>query len=508
MVGRADLQLARADPAAIGEAVAMNDLARQTAELDAVGQAELVASGQVTPLELVDAAIARIEALDDGPEGINAVIHRRFEQARREATDPNLPHGPFRGVPMAMKDLWPATAGDPLHLGNVAMRDARYSHPTDANITRAYRAAGMVIVGRTNTPELGAVATTEPLAYGPTRNPWNLAHSPGGSSGGAAAAVAAGMLPAANASDGGGSIRIPAAACGLVGLKPSRGRISMGPLGDEWGVSVQHVVSVTVRDTAALLDISAGYFVGDGVVAPTPSRPFAAEVGAHVEPLRIGLMPQPIAGPSDAEHSGAANEVGRWLESHGHHVELASPGALEWWAGSDAGLTIWAVNMATNIARMGDWIGRTLGEVDMEPATWGLLEMARDISAVKLAQAQAMQSRLRRETAAWWSEFDLLLTPTTAIAPPVLGDIVARQDEPLRALIRSSPLATFTGPWNATGQPAISLPWSQSAPGLPIGVQLVGAYAREDLLLRVAAAMESDRRWDTRRPPVHAGRLS
>jgi amidase len=482
----------------------MNDLARQTADLDAVAQAELVASGQVTPMELVDAAIERIEALDDGPNGINAVIHRRFEQARADAADPNLPAGPFRGVPMAMKDLWPATAGDPLHLGNVAMRDAGYRHPIDGNITRAYRAAGMVIVGRTNTPELGAVATTEPLAYGPTRNPWNLNRSAGGSSGGAAAAVAAGMLPAANASDGGGSIRIPAAACGLVGLKPSRGRISMGPLGDEWGVSVQHVVSVTVRDTAALLDVSAGYFVGDGVVAPAPNRPYADEVGAPVERLRIGLMPQPIAGPVDPEHVAAVNEVGRWFEGLGHQVHTAKPDALEWWAGSDAGLTIWAVNMATNLLRMGDWIGRELGEADMEPATWGLVQMAREVPAIKLAQAQATQSRLRRETAAWWSEFDLLVTPTSAIAPPEIGDLIAHPGEPLRALIRSSPMATFTGPWNATGQPAISVPWSQSAQNLPIGIQMVGAYGREDVLLRVAAAMEADRRWDQRRPPLHA----
>ena len=484
----------------------MDDLARQTANLDAVAQAALVQAGEVTPVELVGAAIARIEALDDGARGINAVIHRRFEQAMADATSTTLPAGPFRGVPMLMKDLWPATAGDPLHLGNIAMKAAGYRHDEDANITRAYRRAGMVILGRTNTPELGAVATTEPLAYGPTRNPWNLDRSPGGSSGGAGAAVASGMVPAANASDGGGSIRIPASACGLVGLKPSRGRISMGPLSDEWGVSVQHVVSVTVRDTAALLDVSAGPFVGDGVIAPAPSRPFTAEVGAPVERLRVGLMAKPLAGPFDPECEGAARSAALWLESHGHAVEEAHPAAIEWWGGLDAGLVIWAVNMQANLVRMGGWIGRELGESDMEPATWGLVLMAREVTALRLAQAQSAQSRLRRETATWWEDYDLLLTPTAAIQPPELGDLVAHDGDPLRALIRSGPMATFTGAWNATGQPAISVPFAQSSSGLPIGVQMVGAYGREDLLLRVASAMEADLRWDLRRAPVHASR--
>jgi amidase len=481
----------------------MNDLARQTAALDAIGQADLVRAGEVTPVELVQAAIDRIEALDDGPTGLNAVIHRRFDKALTEAADADLV-GPFRGVPMLMKDLWPTVAGDPLHLGNIAMKNAGYVHPEDANITRAYRAAGMVILGRTNTPELGAVATTEPLSYGPTRNPWNTNHSPGGSSGGAGAAAASGMVPAANASDGGGSIRIPAAACGLVGLKPSRGRISMGPLSEEWGVSVQHVVSVTVRDTAALLDISAGPFVGDGVIAPAPSRAFLSEVGAPLEQLRIGVMTKPLAGPSDPECEAAATWTAKWFEQAGHRVEAAFPAALEWWAGQSAGLTIWAVNMATNIARMGSWIGRDLGENDMEPATWELVKMASSVTASQLAQAQGAQAKLRRDAAVWWNDFDVLLSPTMAIQPPELGDLVARPDDSMRALIRSTPMATFTGAWNTTGQPAISLPVAMSTAGLPIGVQLVAAYGREDLLLRAAAALESDVRWDLRRPPVHA----
>lgn len=492
----------------------MNDLARETAGLDAVAQAALVRSGEVKPTELIEAAISRIEALDDGPEGINAIIHRRFDKALAEAADQALPDGPFRGVPMAMKDLWPSSAGDPLHLGNIALKRAGYTHPVDANITRRYRSAGMIIVGRTNTPEFGAVATTEPLAYGATRNPWKLSHSPGGSSGGAAAAVASGMLPAANASDGGGSIRIPAAACGLVGLKPSRGRISMGPLADEWGVSVQHVVSVSVRDTAALLDISHGGHHGDAVVAPLPRRPYTSEVGATVEPLRIGVLSKALTGTTDPECEEAALAAARWFESRGHHVEAAYPSALDWWTRQNSGGIVWAVNMRATIARIGEWIGRELGEADVEPATWVLAGMADKASALDLHQAQNAQTRLRRESSLWWvptSEgghgFDLLLSPTMASLTPALGEAVAAPGDPIRALIRSAPMAVFTSPWNTTGQPAISLPFSESASGLPIGVQLVAEYGREDLLIRVAAAMEPEIGWTTRRAATHAASI-
>jgi amidase len=492
----------------------MNDLARQTAALDAVGQAALIRSGDVTPAEMIEATISRIEALDDGPNGINAVIHRRFEKALAEAGEASLPGGPFRGVPMLMKDLWPSSAGDPLHFGNMAMKKAGYIHPEDANITRAYRRAGMVIVGRTNTPEFGAVATTEPLAYGATHNPWNTEYSPGGSSGGAAAAVASGMVAAANASDGGGSIRIPAAACGLVGLKPSRGRISMGPLSDEWGVSVQHVVSVSVRDTAALLDISIGGQPGDAVIAPAPSRPYASEVGAQVEPLRIGLLSRALSGPTDPECEQAALDAARWLEGHGHHLETAHPAALDWWAGERAGGLVWAVNMRGTIARLGEWIGRELGEDDVEPATWALAQMADTSSALDLYRAQSAQTRLRRESAMWWAPvadrgqgFDLLLTPTMAAQPPKLGEAVAAPGDPMRALVKSAPMAVFTSPWNTTGQPAISVPFTHGSTGLPIGIQLVAAYGREDLLLRVAAGMEADLRWGERRATVHATRV-
>ena len=473
-----------------------DDLAR----LDAVAQADLVRTGQASPLELVDAAIARIEALDPR---LNAVIHRRFERAREEAAG-ELPDGPFRGVPFLLKDLWPTSAGDPFHMGIQGFKDAGYVHPEDANLTKRYREAGFVIVGRTNTPELGLVATTEPLAYGPTRNPWDPERGPGGSSGGAAAAVASGMVPCANASDGGGSIRIPAAMCNLVGLKPSRGRGSMGPIREEWGVSVQHVVSHSVRDTAAVLDATWSPFPGDGVVAPPPGRPWVDEIGV-VEPLRIGVLDHAIGVPTDPECTAAARRGAELCAALGHHVEDAHPAELDRMA--DHGplvTTMWAVGAKASLASLAGLLGRELTEDDVEPGTWALAEWGGSFSALDLASAQGAMGQVRRRLAAWWEEYDLLITPTTAAPPPPLGQLVATEEEPLRGLIGSTPYATFTAVFNQSGQPAISVPLHRTADGLPVGTQFVAAYGREDLLIRVAAQLEQEVRWADTRAPVHA----
>ena len=368
-----------------------DDLAR----LDAVAQAALVRSGEVSPLELVDAAIGRIEALN--PQ-LNAVIHERFERARDEAASPDLPDGPFRGVPFLLKDLWPTSAGDPFHMGIKAFKEAGYIHPEDANLTKRYREAGFVIVGRTNTPELGLVATTEPLAYGPTHNPWNLDHGPGGSSGGSAAAVASGMVPCANASDGGGSIRIPAAMCGLVGLKPSRGRGSMGPLRDEWGVSVQHVVSHSVRDTAAVLDATWAPFPGDGVIAPAPGRPWLDEIGV-TEPLRIGVLDHALGGvPTHAECSASARRGAELAAALGHHVEEAYPAEMDRMAEHGPLVTtMWAVGATASLLSLAPLLGRDLTEDDVEPGTWALAEWGNSASAVELASAQGKMAVVRRD---------------------------------------------------------------------------------------------------------------
>jgi amidase len=472
-------------------------------DLDATGLAEVIASGEVSPREATDAAIERIDRVDGE---LNAVIHRMDDKARAEASSADLPDGPFRGVPMLLKDLWPSSAGDPFHLGVKGLAGADYRHPDDSNITTAYRRAGFVMVGRTNTPELGLVATTEPEAYGPTRNPWNTDHGPGGSSGGAAAAVASGMVPAANASDGGGSIRIPAALCGLVGLKPSRGRVSMGPLQEESGLSVQHVVCHTVRDCAGILDATAYPFPGDGVVAPGPNRPYVDELAAPHQPLRIGLLDHALTGETHPDCTRAARDVAQTLESLGHHVEDAYPEALdrtEELTGSF--IALWGAGARHSLNAVGELLGREVTADDVESGTWELARMGAEFSGSDVLAAQAQAGQFRRVMAAWWADgFDLLLTPATAMPAPPLGQLTPAADDPMRGLYGSIPYATFTSMFNTTGQPAISVPTHQSSDGLPVGVQLAGAYGREDLLLRVAAQLEQALPWSGRRPPVHA----
>lgn len=464
---------------------------------DTVALAARIRAGELSPVEAVSAAIERIEATDGT---YNAVIHRSFDRALDDAASPDLPDGPFRGVPFLLKDLWPASAGDPFHLGVAGLRDAGYVAPVDSHITARYRAAGFVLVGRTNTPELGLVATTEPLAYGPSRNPWNPDHGTGGSSGGAAGAVAAGMVPSANASDGGGSIRIPAAMCGLVGLKPSRGRVPMGPFQDEWGLSCQHVVCTTVRDSAAILDVTALPTLGDGVVAPDHGRPYLTGLGRDPGRLRIGLWAEPPRSDIELDPSCAASArvAAQLLERLGHDVSDAHPKALEGGEFGKAFSAVWMVNARVNLDTLGRWIGRPLDADDVEPGTWIMAEGARNLSALDLAESQGAMHRFRREVSSWWEQgYDILVTPTTAQPPPRIGELASVADDPMRNSLRSIPYAAYTSPFNVTGQPAISLPLHRTADGLPIGVQLVAAYGREDLLFALAAQLEAEVTWNT-----------
>jgi amidase len=478
----------------------------ELATLDATAQAELVRSGEASPVELIDAAIERIEALNGE---LNAVIHPLFDRAREEASG-QLPDGPFRGVPMLHKDLGAHFAGEPYHEGIKHLRDLGWVEPRDSWLAERWRDAGLVSCGKTNTPELGILPTTEPEAQGPSRNPWELSRSTGGSSGGSAAAVAAGMVPVAHANDGGGSIRIPASACGLVGLKPSRARITLGPdLGEPSSAFVcEHVVTRSVRDSAAILDATHGPGPGDPYVAPPPERPYLDEVGADPGRLRIGVMTTAPAGQFDL-HPGcvaAAEGAGELLESLGHGVEESHPEALDDPVYIDRFIARWYVAVASNLEYWSLKSGEPVTAEGVEASTWALGEMGRALGAVDLLGIIAYQQGSARAAAAWWeSGFDLLLTPTLGEPPPPLGSFGFDPAEPEAFLRRGVPTAGFTAYWNATGQPAISLPLHWSDDGLPIGVQLVAGYGEEALLLRLAAQLEEARPWSERTPAVFAG---
>ena len=474
--------------------------------LDTVGLADAIRRNDCSPREAVEGAIDRIQALDGD---LNAVVTERFDAALAEA-EGDLADGPFRGVPMLLKDLWPAMDGEPLHLGVKALKEADYRADVDSAITERYRAAGFVIIGRTNTPELGLVATTEPESYGPSRNPWNTEHGTGGSSGGAAAAVASGMIPAANASDGGGSIRIPAAMCGLVGLKPSRGRVPMGPLQDEWGLSVQHVVCHTVRDAAAILDVSAIPTLGDGVIAPDFGRPYAGAAGADPGALRVGFWADAPQAALELHPAcrAAVQATAKELSALGHEVTEGHPATLDDEAMAGEFTAMWMAGAQLSLDRIGGMLGRPVTADDVEPATWVMAEMAASVSGFDLMKAQAAMHTYRRGIADWWeSGFDLLVTPTTCQPAPRLGELTPSADDPIRGLTASIPYAAYTSPFNVSGQPAISLPLAQTDDGLPVGVQIVAAYGREDVLLSIAAQLEAAGAFVTGTPAVHADHL-
>jgi amidase len=472
------------------------------AGFDATGQAELVREGQVSPVELLESAIRRIEALNPG---LNAVITDLSEKALAAAAGP-LPEGPFRGVPMLLKDLACHSAGDPFHEGMAFLKRVGWSESEDTHLAHKFRDAGFVFLGKTNTPELGILPTTEPAAYGASHNPWDLTRSPGGSSGGSAAAVAAGLVPLAHANDGGGSIRIPASHCGLVGLKPSRGRVSAGPdFGDVMsGLTVELVVSRSVRDTAAVLDAVCGWMPGDPYVAPARERPYVAELGAEAGKLRIGLMTSPPGGQvtTDAECVAAAQAAAAKLERLGHHVELAHPNAMDDSEYISTFLVRWTAGVAWNLKYWEGQTGKTIQADDVEPSTWALAEVGRTHGAAEYLRAVEYHQRVSRELAAWWEQYDLLLTPTTGEPATVLGTFDAPADQPVAPIMRAVPLAVFTAMFNVSGQPAISLPLYWTADGLPVGAQLVAAYGREDTLIRIASQLEAAEPWAERWPSL------
>jgi Asp-tRNA(Asn)/Glu-tRNA(Gln) amidotransferase A subunit family amidase len=464
---------------------------------DGLGLAELVRRREVTADEVLEAAILRVEALNPA---LNAVITKVYDQARAAAAAHDR-SAPLAGVPFLLKDLGGAQAGVPLSAGSRFFAHA--AAPADAEIVVRYKRAGLMILGRTNTPEFGLSATTEPVAFGPTRNPWDLARTPGGSSGGSGAAVAAGMVPVAHASDGGGSIRIPASCCGLFGLKTTRNRNSFAPYAGEGlaGCSVEHVVSRSVRDSAAVLDASAGPAVGDPYYPPPPARPYHDEVGSDPGRLRIALTTAAFGGqPVHPDCVAATLEAARLCEELGHVVEEASP-AFDVLGLDQNYNRIFAVNAAANLRLRARALGREPDPAGFERVTWAMVELAGRIGGPDYVQMLNRLHGITREIAAFFETYDVLLTPTLA-EPPVKLGVLDMMSEDLEAyterLWRFSP---FTYPFNVTGQPAMSVPLAWNGAGLPIGVHFVGRYGDEAGLFRLAAQLERARPWTDRRPP-------
>ncbi len=472
--------------------------------LDATAQADLIRTGAASARELVDAAIDRIERVDDR---LNAVIHPRFDKARAEADGP-LPDGPFRGVPLVLKDLGIYSAGDPYHGGTRLLRSLGYTADHDSYLTQKFRAAGFIAVGRTNVPELGTTITTESLAWGPARNPWDVDYSTGGSSGGSAAAVAAGFVAVGHANDGGGSIRVPAANCGLVGLKPSRARVSDGPdAGDSWmGGTIQGAVTRTVRDSAAVLDAIAGYMPGDPYTAPPPARPFAAEVGVDPGSLRIGLLDHPASGiPGDPDCAQAVQATGKLLESLGHRVEIAHPAA---WAMPRCAQRFVTIVSASTAAELDHWesvAGRPLTTDDIEHGNLRLQEIGRSVPAPDYLAAEVALQRWCRRMLEWWhpldgsAGFDVLVSPVLNGPPPPIGYLTEPKHGD-RSVRRHAAVHVAVQPHRAAGdQPAAALDGGGSPRGRATGRRL----RRRGRALRLASQLEAAQPWAERHPPVH-----
>jgi Asp-tRNA(Asn)/Glu-tRNA(Gln) amidotransferase A subunit family amidase len=463
---------------------------------DGLGLAGLVRRGEVSAKELLDEAVARVEALN--PK-VNAVVTRMYDAARA-AVGAGLPSGPFTGVPYLLKDIGALYAGAVTSAGSRAFADAVADH--DSEITARLKRAGLVIFGKTNTPEMGIATSTEPRLFGPTCNPWNLGYSAGGSSGGAAAAVASGMLPMAHASDGGGSIRIPASCCGLFGLKPTRARNPMGPdAGEGWsGASVGHAITRSVRDSAALLDATSGPDVGDPYWAPPPTGPFLAEVGRDPGRLRMALATTPWNRKHvDAECAEAARAAARLCERLGHHVEEARP-EIDVEALSHAQRVIVSANVRNALDLRGIARGRPITADDVERVTWLRAQDAATFTAADYARSILVVHRTGRAVARFFTRYDVVITPTMACTPYPLGVLDMSTDDLdgfYEALLRS---IAFTSLFNSTGNPAMSVPLAWSRDGLPIGVQFVAPFGDEARLFRLGAQLEAARPWANRRP--------
>jgi len=486
---------------------------------DGLGLAELVRKKEVKPSELVEEAISRIERLN--PQ-LNAVIYKMYELAR-EAADRDIPDGPFKGVPFLMKDLLMAYAGVPLTSSSRFLKDFIPDH--DSELVKRFKAAGIIIVGKTNTPEFGLVPVTEPELFGPTNNPWGLARTPGGSSGGSAAAVAAHMVPLAHASDGGGSIRMPASCCGVYGLKPTRGRNPIGPdLSEAWrGLHCDHVLTRSVRDSAAMLDATAGPDIGAPYYAVPPTRPFLSEVGVDPGKLRIAFTSEPfLGGIVDKDCVKGLEATARLCQDLGHEVVEAAP-QIDGKAFARAFLTIVCVETRATIEEGEVLLNRRASFKDFEPSTWALGLLGRQWRAPELSRSLNLVQLTARQIGEFFERYDVLLTPTLAMPPLVTGALQPKGSQltamKLLGRLNAGGLINrfsgidvlaqhvfefmpYTPLFNVTGQPAMSVPLYWNDEGLPIGMQFVGRYGDEATLFRLASQLEKARPWSERIPPI------
>lgn len=472
------------------------------AEYDALGLAELIASGQVTQAEVLAAALSAIDQLN--PK-INALVETW-------GSEPEATAGPFKGVPFLVKDLGLTAKGRLNELGSRLAAGCVAAE--DSNLMARLRQAGLVTLGRTSTPELAASTTTEAIVAGPTRNPWDPRRSAGGSSGGSAAAVAAGLVPAAHATDGGGSIRVPAAATGLFGLKPSRGRISMGPAVDEvWaGLAVHGVVSRTVRDSAALLDAIEGAAVGDPFEIARPQRPYLSELTREPGSLRIGLLVHPLNGTRCVEPvATATHQVAVQLEGMGHSVEeIRLDIGLSWDAFVEMNARFWSANTAAWINAIAAATRRPIDASTLEPATLSLHRMGSQLTAIDLLGAMHSRNLVTRSMGDFFCNYDILLSPTLPALPPTIGHYNEGQEhlDGRRWMDRVFAHSPFTALANVTGCPSMSMPLAfDPQTGLPIGMQFSADSGREDRLLRLAGQLERALPWAARKPEVWAGKL-
>jgi amidase len=476
---------------------------RDYAHCDGLELATLVKSGQVTPAEL--AALA-VEAVTRVNSNINSVIETYAARVEAFAAMPT-PSGPFAGVPFLLKDLGAAEARQTQESGSRLLR-GRVVEREDTYLVQRFKAAGLTLLGRTTTPEFGLSSSTESLLMGATRNPWNLGLMAGGSSGGAAASVAAGILPVAHATDGAGSIRIPASACGLVGLKPSRGRLTQGPHAAEslGGMGVQFVVSRSVRDTAAMLDAVSRPGVGDPFTIVQPERPYMQEMGAPTGRLRIAYTTAPWGPfPIDPEVAEATRQVAARCEAMGHAVEEDSP-SYEYDQFLKATGVFWGFGFDVAVDELAASAGRTVHAGSLEPVTLSLYHYAKTLAPADWAWAEDVLNQVRRTTGRFFENYDMLLTPTLIQLPEPIGKYSqnATDVDFLGFFQRCDETGVFLPLFNVTGQPAISLPLVQSQSGLPIGMQFVAHFGDEAALIRLAAAFEQAVPWKGRIPPVHA----